>query len=233
VKANLSPALQREFSMLGSSVVRNVWWAQLLEDDARLALVEMFDAIFYAPREAVADHLTMVIVHSGLIGASGRVLGRGDAWGHDNVLLESQRLIQTDIPMSLGYVEVGTLTRSQIIDLLNTFASAKHRLRRATTRLAVLRGFCLSAKASFNSFKTELDLSEENEHRRCGLLGIACSSKLEAKELLPILTSKLDASLATAEMSFNNRLESVIRTQHEITRRLDQCLRPAGGGIVL
>eukprot|EP00747_Dinoflagellata_sp_TGD_P008392 gnl/TRDRNA2_/TRDRNA2_118014_c0_seq1.p1 gnl/TRDRNA2_/TRDRNA2_118014_c0~~gnl/TRDRNA2_/TRDRNA2_118014_c0_seq1.p1 ORF type:complete len:556 (+),score=79.24 gnl/TRDRNA2_/TRDRNA2_118014_c0_seq1:2-1669(+) len=144
----LSPGLQRELAAHydRDDLLRGIYWARHLEQDARLELVMALRPMFFGPNEVLAMFQTMFIIRQGVVAAKGLILFVGDAWGHDSILLENKRLHETSIPRTLSYVDMLTLSKDALADVCHKFPLADRRLRRAQVRTAVLRGVCIAGR---------------------------------------------------------------------------------------
>merc|ERR1719162_2213667 len=75
--------------------------------------------------------------------AKGRLLTRGDTWGHESILLVSQELMDPGTPSTLSYVNAMTLDKGDLREVAHHFPSFDRKLRRTQIRIAVRRAVIL------------------------------------------------------------------------------------------
>lgn len=147
IESNISPGLQQQIAKhsFNSELLRGVYWARELEEDALLAIVTALRPQFFGPHEVMHLQQTMVIICKGIAAIKGRVISRGYVWGHESILLQSENLLTIVYPRTLSYVDVLCLHRESLMHVCQIFPSVDKRLRRAQIRTAVYRAFCIAA----------------------------------------------------------------------------------------
>lgn len=143
----ISPGLQREIAEASAHapLLGAVWWIADLADDPYHEFVRCLISQFYGPIEPLTAVDEMLVVGSGLIAARGLILSRGDVWGHETVLIESFCLGDERSAMTLTYVDVFSLHREDIADVMSNYPEVALRIRKAQVKVAALRGFIWAA----------------------------------------------------------------------------------------
>lgn len=143
IRTKLSPGLQREIFETSAThkLLRGVFWARNMEDTALLDIARAFNQECFSRGEAITAMDSMMIICWGLIAAKGRILRRGDFWGHENILLQTTRIIEMVQPFTLTHVQTNVLTKEGLAAALQTHFPAMEILRKAQVKTAVWRGF--------------------------------------------------------------------------------------------
>mmetsp|Transcript_75858 Transcript_75858/g.180208 ORF Transcript_75858/g.180208 Transcript_75858/m.180208 type:complete len:730 (+) Transcript_75858:31-2220(+) len=151
LEENISEGLLREVAyhdIVHQHMLDHVPWARDLEANALLDIVRHMQPSFYGPGEEVLLRQTIIIIRTGVVAVSGRVLARGDVWGEWDILLETEALISTAVPRTLTFVALVSLERQALRSVCRKFPRADYRLRRAQIRTAVYRAVIMVARAS-------------------------------------------------------------------------------------
>merc|ERR1711870_188835 len=92
IETTLSEGLQREVvqHIPELELLDVVPWMAMSHGDSRLEVAKNFISLFWSPNETLRLIETMIIIRAGFIVAKGHVMSVGDAWNHDNILLESK-----------------------------------------------------------------------------------------------------------------------------------------------
>uniref|UniRef100_A0A6U6JAC8 Ion transport domain-containing protein n=1 Tax=Zooxanthella nutricula TaxID=1333877 RepID=A0A6U6JAC8_9DINO len=148
IQRYFSDGLQREVAKNSAEVremLKSVFWMRELQEDAILDIVRGLMPKAYGPQELINVRGCMVVLQRGLVGVRGRVIGRGDVWGQNDILMETQQLIDGAMPMTLSFVELLLLHRRTLVEVGRNYPDADRRLRRAQVRTAVSRAFVYQA----------------------------------------------------------------------------------------
>mmetsp|Transcript_11230 Transcript_11230/g.25755 ORF Transcript_11230/g.25755 Transcript_11230/m.25755 type:complete len:776 (+) Transcript_11230:98-2425(+) len=147
VHKSLSPGLQMEIARCGANIhaFDSIYWAKGMEEAALLNLINYLDSCFWAPYEACIVRDNLIIIDAGFAAVKGIILRRGDAFGHENILLTNPELQENATPRSLTYLAAFSLTKENLITVASTYLSLDRRLRRAQVRVACFRKCCLLA----------------------------------------------------------------------------------------
>eukprot|EP00425_Heterocapsa_triquetra_P015523 CAMPEP_0195151742 /NCGR_PEP_ID=MMETSP0448-20130528/181111_1 /TAXON_ID=66468 /ORGANISM="Heterocapsa triquestra, Strain CCMP 448" /LENGTH=382 /DNA_ID=CAMNT_0040190459 /DNA_START=44 /DNA_END=1188 /DNA_ORIENTATION=+ len=145
----LSDGLQREVAARSAEVaciVKGVFWMRDLEEDAILDIVRKLQPAAFGVHEVLNLPECMFMMLKGIVGVRGRVLTRGDMWGHIEILIESPHLKDPAMPRTISFVEMLQLTKNSLLEICRRYPKVDRRLRRAQIRTAVFRQFCYLAK---------------------------------------------------------------------------------------
>jgi len=149
VEKFLSSGLQREVASRStevSCILKGVFWMRDLEDEAVLDIVRGMEPVAFGPSELINVREAMFVMQKGIAGVKGRVLARGDVWGHCDILLDTPSLIDSVMPRTVSYVEISRLCKRSLVEVCRAYPRADRRLRRAQIRTAVGRAFCRAAQ---------------------------------------------------------------------------------------
>mmetsp|Transcript_38240 Transcript_38240/g.119386 ORF Transcript_38240/g.119386 Transcript_38240/m.119386 type:complete len:752 (+) Transcript_38240:64-2319(+) len=149
VERSLSSGLQREIASRSaevSCILKGVFWMRDLEEEAILDIVRSMYPVAYGPSELINEREVMFVMQKGIAGFKGRVLARGDIWGHCDILLESPHLLDSAMPQTVSYVEVLMLSKRSLLVVCRMYPRADRRLRKAQIRTAACRAFVLEAQ---------------------------------------------------------------------------------------
>jgi len=123
-----------------------VYWATALGLDAKLELVKAMMPAFYGAQEVIMIPDSLCIVRRGVMGLNGTILGHGDVWGHESVLLETKALLRRCSPRTLTYVDLLCISRQDVLHVGTLLPKAAEQLRRAQVKVAVRMAFVFVAK---------------------------------------------------------------------------------------
>jgi len=102
--------------------------------------------LFWGPLETITLAEIMIFIRTGRVVIKGLVLSTGDAWNHDNILLDSDWLKDRCQPKALTYVIAAGLTKAALTTVADRFPDLNRALRHAQIYLAVRRAFIGAAK---------------------------------------------------------------------------------------
>jgi len=143
LNSTVSVGLQREVAACSAHILDSVFWTKGIEPCARNELMRRMSCKFFGPQESVQLPDSMLVICKGIMAAKGRILGPGDAWGHESILLDSELLKESAEPNTLSYISVLTLSSTDLYEVRNLFPLMAKRTRNAKVRIAILR-WCLS-----------------------------------------------------------------------------------------
>ena len=92
-------------------------------------------------------HVAMYLVHRGMALFLGRVLTTGSLWGEDVVLLHSTHLHRAFSASAMSYLEVFSIARARLAEVVRHFPVSARHLRKCAIRLALRREVVFIAKA--------------------------------------------------------------------------------------
>jgi len=146
LEANMSEGLQMEVAKVANDeLLRCIYWARELHEEVRFEICRALRPHFFGPGEELRKRQCIVVIRTGIAAARGLILVRGDVWGHENILLQSEYLEDTLYLRSLTFLEVLMLSQAEFRDIIVKFPKDDKRLRRVQVRLAVYRAFVLAA----------------------------------------------------------------------------------------
>lgn len=142
----ISVGLQTEIanqSML--RLLNGVYWADNFEKEARMRLVQAFNGEFYGPHEVMPVRGSTIHITRGLVSFNARLFRRGDTWGVESILMESDHLVERSQPRTMSYVHIMRLTRDALHQVALVFPSVDVQLRRHQIRSIVRRAMLRQA----------------------------------------------------------------------------------------
>jgi len=148
LETHISSGLQREVVLetpVTQTVLKKVYWARHLEQDALLEIIRSLQSFVYGKDETIPMKDKMILVHEGLLAAKGRILGRNEVYGENSILLTSDHLANESMPRTLSYVTVLVLRKESLREACEQYPSADRKLRAAQIRTALWRGFIHAA----------------------------------------------------------------------------------------
>ncbi|CAE8617233.1 unnamed protein product, partial [Polarella glacialis] len=150
LRDTISEGLQREVALhsANTNLLQGLYWADNFEPEARMEMVKAFRPKFFGPNEVLMLRHCVLVIQKGILAVRGRILRRGDAWGIECILFESDYLIESAQPRSLSYASVMCLFRDDLLAIARAFPSVDGILRRAQVRAAVRRALFLHATIS-------------------------------------------------------------------------------------
>ena len=134
----LSPTLRGEMVLqMSRSTLEKVWYLKACEPEFLVELaVEMMREGF-APREKIPSE-KLCIVMRGVAAKAGNILTNGDYWGED-MIVSSRALRDMRHASALTYVEVGTISRDTLEELLEQFPKSEREIRQSAMKIAMQR----------------------------------------------------------------------------------------------
>mmetsp|Transcript_16084 Transcript_16084/g.29351 ORF Transcript_16084/g.29351 Transcript_16084/m.29351 type:complete len:952 (-) Transcript_16084:3-2858(-) len=141
----LSPQLQGEVSHESTAWLRKLWFLKTANTEFFVEVAFKIKGGVYEPGERIEWSNSLFSVGKGVASRNGRVRTRGCCWGEDMVL-ESFELKEPHSAFALTFVEILTLSREHMYDVLEDFEEEKKMVRRACVRMAMKRGILHCAK---------------------------------------------------------------------------------------
>jgi len=146
LETRLSKRLKDTVQQLNrGELLRSVFWADSLQQSAKLEIIGRLDPHFFGPGEEIGMEGTMILVRQGRAVMNFKILERGSVAGEVNILLKTASLVR-DTFKTLTYVHALTLGKKELREVCSMYPSADTRLRRAQVRCAVWRAFCRAAR---------------------------------------------------------------------------------------
>lgn len=148
--SKISKGLQRQVARATAEcepLRKKVFWMKDMETDCFLDIVKAFEPMFHAPLEPINVRSRMIYIRKGKCSVRMHFLGRGDVYGHNDILLASAVLIDRVSPRSLTYVDLLQLMRDRLQTICSEYPYTDRRLRRAQIRIATWRGFVQEAQS--------------------------------------------------------------------------------------
>ncbi len=134
----LSPALRADVVLhMSRQLLETVWYLADLEKGALVEISLKIERGGYAPREKVPA-LKLNILMRGVAAKAGNILTYGAHWG-DDIIVSSQALRDLRPASALTYVEVATLSRTDLDEVLRRFPASLQQIRQAAMRVAMRR----------------------------------------------------------------------------------------------
>ena len=134
----LSPTLRGEVVLqMSKKTLETVWYLRSCEPAFLVELAVLMQREGYAPREKIPS-LKLCIVMRGVAAKGGNILTVGDHWGED-MIVSSVALRDTRHASALTYVEVGTIAREDLEELLMQFRQSERAIRQAAMKIAMQR----------------------------------------------------------------------------------------------
>jgi hypothetical protein len=131
LEQELSPTLRRETKAhFYIPVLENVWYFKISSKEFLLTIATVLTPKLYAPMEHLDMPMTLFINLRGIAAKRGHPMGKGVVWGHD-FLLEYEEIFDQCCASALTFVEVLTLQRSQIEEVLPEFEDELQVMQRA------------------------------------------------------------------------------------------------------
>jgi hypothetical protein len=145
LESRLSKRLKETILHISSGkLLKNVFWADGLQESAKLEIVGRMNPHFFGPGEEVVLRSTMIMIRQGRARMNIRILQRGSVAGEVDILLETEALSNT--VKTLTYVDALTLDKKDLREVASMYPSADIRLRRAQVRCAVWRAFVQASR---------------------------------------------------------------------------------------
>jgi len=143
----ISPSLKGSVMRytVGETLINNVSFLKDAEPEFLVELAQRFDNFIYAPEELLDEGDVMYHLVRGLGVLSGRVIAQGAVWGAD-MILSCEEYQNTDAAVALTYVEVSTLHKFDLEEVVQWFPQSAALLRRCVVRLALMRGIVHEAR---------------------------------------------------------------------------------------
>jgi len=134
----LSPDLRADIVLhMSAKTLEQVWYLGSLEQNARVELALRLARVGYAPREKVSS-IKLTILMRGVAAKAGNILTPSSHWG-DDVIVSSLALRDMRPASALTYVEVATLARDDLDEVLAKFPASAAIIRQAAMRIAMQR----------------------------------------------------------------------------------------------
>jgi len=134
----LSPTLRGEVVLqMSKKTLETVWYLRSCEPAFLVELAVLMQREGYAPREKIPS-VKLCIVMRGVAAKAGNILTVSDHWGED-MIVSSQALRDMRHASALTYVEVGTISREDIEEVLVTFPTSERSIRQSAMKIAMQR----------------------------------------------------------------------------------------------
>lgn len=147
LRNTISDGLQREVARCSArtELLQGIYWAVDFDEEPKMELVKAFRPLFFGPKEVIMLHQCVLVVQRGLLAVRGQIIRRGDVWGIECILLESEDLLESAQPRTLSYACVMCLERDDLLEIARQFPAVDEILRKAQIRVAVRRALFLGA----------------------------------------------------------------------------------------
>ena len=212
----MSPALRSELVLkLQGDRLRRIWFVgDAIESQFVVEMALALRSLIFAPGEAAGHEGHegyLYIISKGRARYFGMLLSVGKGWGHD-VILENERLRRRGLALAMTYLEVQTLGRKKLFEVINEFPAVKVHMRKCAARLALCR------KVIFDA-----NLIKAKQRQ---------ASEIKAQECIPAVDAAVlvvDARVATDTISapgtFRPQPEGEHRPNLELLATADQRLQ--------
>jgi hypothetical protein len=184
----LSPGLRSDIVMVMSArTLETVWYLREIEKDALVDLAVKLGRSGYAPREKISG-TSLNILLRGVAAKAGNILTPVTTWGED-IIVTTLALRDRRTASALTYVEVATLSRDTLDEVLDRFPDSKKVVQQAAIKIAMQRAILivseyLKRQREMRNPGGGLSLAARvGEHMRVGSLS-------SAPEVLEMLTGK-------------------------------------------
>ena len=175
----LSPGLRGPVLLhMCGRALRNVWYLNELNDpDCLVKLAMCLQRAAYPARERIPALDTLKIILKGIAAKGGAILYgfNFDMWGED-IILHAQVLRDKRYATALTYVEVDTLSRNDLYDVLEDFPQAAASVKDSAIRVALKRTVRL-IKAYTD--RRALEVASEKENKASLMLKAAFSDPFD------------------------------------------------------
>eukprot|EP00937_MAST-01D_sp_MAST-1D-sp2_P000861 g861.t1 len=142
----MSPTLKGMVAMhTVGSVIHKVSFLKNTEPEFLVELAQRFENAVFAPNELLDESDVMYHLVRGLAVLAGRVVTKESVWG-DDMILSCAEYQDTAAAMSLTFVEVSSLSKHDLEEVVQWFPLARAQLRREVVKLAVRRGVLQEAR---------------------------------------------------------------------------------------
>ena len=134
----LSPALKQTVVLkMSRQMLESVWYFQGIEDGAVVALSLRIERSGYAPREKIPVGQLNILVR-GVAAKSGNILTPITTWGED-IIVTSPQLREKKAASALTVVEIASITRNDVDEVLEDFPASAQFIRKAAMKIAMQR----------------------------------------------------------------------------------------------
>lgn len=137
ISESFSPTLQGELTMqtaIGSAITK-VWYFRDCSTAFVVEVAQCLKAAQYSPRDRVGCMGTLSIVQRGSVARSGRILLPGNFWGED-MIVKSQFLLDDTPGITLNFVELLSLRKQVLDDILVDYPDVEAKIRKAAVTIA-------------------------------------------------------------------------------------------------
>jgi len=147
INANMSECLRGEVALHSSAnSLFKVWFLRYSSKPFIVQIAQALKPELLGIREEFPRAVRrMNIVERGICIRGGMVFTAGQSFGGEEILLSSTYLMKDVSAISMTYVEVNFLTRSDLKNILEDFPLERKRLRKCTVKLAAIRGIIIAA----------------------------------------------------------------------------------------
>lgn len=142
----LSPGLQGELALQSGveEACQKVWYLSAVHHEVLILLAEYFITEVFSPLEWLYERSKILVVSTGTVLYKGHFKSQNSVFGYDMILV-TEKLRETACPRTINFVQLMTLSRSDLWEAAFKFPDFMKRLRRAQIRLAVWRAFVQEA----------------------------------------------------------------------------------------
>ena len=134
----LSPSLRADVVLhMSRQLMETVWYIAELENGALVELALKLHRSGFAPKEKVSAQKLNILMR-GVAAKSGNILTYGQHWGED-IIVSAPALRDMRPASALTYVEVATLSRADLFEVLERFPASHQPIRQAAMRIAMRR----------------------------------------------------------------------------------------------
>jgi len=143
---HMSPMLKgRVADHTVGGIVRKVPYFHGAEAEFLVEIAQHVENMVFAPNEVLDEGDLLYHLVRGIVALGGRVLSHGAVWGED-MILGCTEYQDTAAAMSLTYVEVVTLSKLDLEEVVEWFPKTAVLLRKSLVRMTVQRGLIIEAR---------------------------------------------------------------------------------------
>jgi potassium voltage-gated channel Eag-related subfamily H protein 7 len=143
---HMSPMLKgRVADHTVGGIVRKVPYFHGAEAEFLVEIAQHVENMVFAPNEVLDEGDLLYHLVRGIVALGGRVLSHGAVWGED-MILGCTEYQDTAAAMSLTYVEVVTLSKLDLEEVVEWFPKTAALLRKSLVKMTVQRGLIIEAR---------------------------------------------------------------------------------------
>eukprot|EP00937_MAST-01D_sp_MAST-1D-sp2_P006043 g6043.t1 len=142
----MSPALRGEVCVsVSDDFLRQISYFANIGRGFLVEVSQRINGAVFAPNELLDQLETVVQMKRGVVSKAGRLHGSGAVWGED-MILDCIELQDATPALALTYVEVQTLSKPDMLEVIEWFPDVVVHMRKAVVRMAARRGVLLEAQ---------------------------------------------------------------------------------------